>query len=750
MSMFIVPPPTSADRETSGGLFGERLSAEAASRRALLQSAVLIPGALLLSGRWSLAEGKTLKHDMNHPQYQSLTAWVRIAPDNSITLVASQSEMGQGITTTLASALADELGISLKLVSIEFAGYDPAYRDPLYNFMFTGNSQGISSFYEMMRKMGAAAREMLVSAAATHWKVSADSVLCDAGQLTHPPSGQSMLLGQAATAAARLPVPAHPALRPLSPSPPRSVPRWDVPPKTTGAAIFGIDVRVRNMVIAAIRCAPRRGAKLRSYNRSAILDEPGVIDAVELRDGIAVVASTYWQARRAFDKAGLIWSVEGSHLSSNGGLPNEYQIRMTEGPFFTHALQGDIAKVAAPVVLQETYEIPFQAHATMEPMNCTALVLSDRCELWVPTQGVEMCQNAVAQFTGLPLNRITVHRTLLGGGFGRRLLADFVLQAVFVSKVLGRPVKLIWSREEDMTHDFYRPGMLHRIAGSIDEQGNVASLSHRVVSPSHMLYIFPRGMFPGLKDWTQPAAPPEKIDTMAVEGLLEIPYAIPVQLVEQHRLELDIPVSVWRTTGHGANNFVLESFIDELAFRAKKDPLRFRQGLLKKNARALRILEELDSRCDWGSALDSKRFRGVALAVGFGSLTAAVAEVSVDQGQIHVWRIVVVVDCGRTLDPGIATSNILGGIVWGLSSLQTSVSFVDGIPEQENFDGFTPLSLAQTPLCEVHFVESGESLGGTGELGAVPIPAAVCNAVFASTGLRVRALPLSRNGLTLS
>ena len=722
------------------------------SRRTVLHAAAAIPGALLISGVWECAAAEANAASRKAVQVgRQVTAWVRITPDNSLTLIASQSEMGQGVTTTLADALAYELSVPLTAVAIEFAPFDPAYRDPVYNWMFTGNSEGISSFYSIMRKMGAAAREMLTDAAAERLGVAAVSIECRDSRLTDRASRRSLSFGEVAAAAARLPVPGNPTLRPDATGPRPSVARWDIPAKTTGAAVFGLDVHVPGMLIAAVQCAPRRGGRLLSYEQAATLAQPGVVDAVELPDGLAIAGKTYWQARRAFDKADLKWSDEGTRLTSGDGLPSVYASRLESGPFFTHLSKGDAAPTdKAGRALEATYEIPFQAHATMEPMNCTASVSPEHCEVWAPTQGVEMAQNAIAQLTGLPLDRIIVHRTLIGGGFGRRLLADFVLQAVRVAKAIGKPVKLIWSREEDITHDFYRPAMLHHIAGSVDAGGALRSLTHRVVSPSHMLYIFPRGMFPDVKDWTQPAAPPEKMDTMAIEGLIDIPYAIPAQFVQLHRLELDVPVSVWRTTGHGPNNFVLESFIDELAALAAKDPLALRQELLMHNPRARRVIDVLAREAHWSERLNSGRVRGVAFAAAFGSLIGTVTEVSVTDDQIRVHRVVSVVDCGRALDPGIATSNILGGIVWGLSALQTVVTFRDGVPEQNNFNRFKPLTLPQTPRCEVHFVDSGEALGGTGELGAVPVPAAVCNAVFVATGRRIRALPLSRAGLSLA
>jgi isoquinoline 1-oxidoreductase beta subunit len=672
---------------------------------------------------------------------------VRVGSDNSITLIASQSEMGQGTTTTLAAILADELFVSLSRVQIEFAQFDAAYRDPVYNWMFTGNSQSISSFYDVMRTMGAAAREMLLGAAAARMQVAPNTLTCRDGVIQNS-AKRSVTFGEVAADAARLEVPSKPTLRTKSTLVGRAMARWDIPSKVDGSAVFGIDVKVPNMLVAAVRCAPRFGAKLANYNATKVKAMPGVVAAVEIPNGLAVLAKHYWQARSALDAAEIAWSEEGSALTSNATLSPAYAQRLASGPFFSYKNAGDATGsfTAGAVKLDAVYQIPFQAHATMEPMNCTAHVTQDRCEIWAPTQGVEMAQQVAATLTGLPSEKVIIHRTLIGGGFGRRLLADFVKQAVALSIAVKQPVKVIWSREEDMTHDFYRPGMLHGIRGAVDASGKLTTLAHRVVSPSHMLYIFPRAMFPDVKDWTQPAAPPEKMDAMAVEGLLELPYNIPNQAIDVHRLDVDIPVSVWRTTGHGPNNFVLESFIDELANAAKVEPLAFRRSLLANNPRALKVLDVLAEKSRWNTAPPRGVARGLAIATAFGGIVANVVELSVREDKIKLHRIVSVVDCGRTLDPGIAESNILGGIVWGISGMKTAATFANGRAEVSNFDRFDPAHLWETPPCEVHFIESGEKLGGTGELGPVPIHAAVCNAVFAATGKRIRSLPLSNSG----
>ncbi len=632
---------------------------------------ILRGGALVLSASIIPGEGYPAPDPAN--ETASITAWVRIGRDGSVTVIASQSEMGQGITTRLAAAIADELYLPLEKVAIAFAPFAPAYRDPVYNWMFTGNSQSTSSFHPLMRQMGAAAREMLVLAAATRWGTSFDGIIVGNGKIVHPDGRQTLSYGAVAADAAKLVVPTSPK-------------------------------------------------QLEKYDAASVKSRPGVVSVLEIPDGLIVVAKTYWQAKRALDSANVVWSGGGSEFTSATAFDQIYARLLSSGAFFKHLQQGDPSSaIDGALKLEATYQLPFQAHATMEPMNCTARIADGRCEIWAPTQGVELAQTVAAQVTGLPPERITIHRTLLGGGFGRRLLADFVKQALLAAMAVKQPVKLIWSREEDMTHDFYRPAVLHKIAAALDSSGSPVSLSHRVVSPSHMLYIFPRGMLGEIKDWTEAVAPPENFDTMGVEGIREAPYDIPNQLVEQHRLELDVPTSVWRTTGHGPNNFALECFVDELAAAAKRDPVAYRLSMLRSDTRALNVLNLVAEKSGWDRTSRQGVTRGVALAKAFGGYIAAVAEVSVRGSALNVHRLTMAVDCGRLLDPGIATSNIEGGAVWGLSAMQTEITFERGRPVQSNFDGFEPLHLWQTPSIEVHFVPSEDKPGGTGELGPVPV-----------------------------
>ncbi len=733
-------------------IFAESGRAVPVSRRAILQSGLALGVSLTLPAMPRRAIGQEMQiASGNASRDTALTAWVRIAPDNAITLIMSQSEMGQGISTTLPAALADELGVDWTRVHLEFSPFGEAYRDPDVKWMFTGNSESISAFYEVIRKIGASAREMLVEAAAQRLRVPAGELTIEDGMIRHGASGRSVSFGAVAADAAKLPLPKDPRLKPESELRylGKALPRWDIPLKVNGRAIFGIDVALPGMLLAAVRVVPGFGGKLAKYDAAAIKAKPGVVAVVEVPGGLAVVARTYWQARRALDSAELGWADEDADLNS-ASLAALYRERLASGPFVSKKSTGDAgaALKAAAKTLDAVYEIPFEAHATMEPMNCTAHVTGEGCDIWAPTQGVEVTLGVARQVTGLPTERIRVHRTLLGGGFGRRLLADFVKQALIVAKAVGQPVKLIWSREEDMTHDAYRPAMLHQIRGGLDGAGAVTALHHRVVSPSYFLYVFPRNA--QNSDWAAPAPAPQQYDAMAVEGLVAAPYPVANLLVEQHYLSIKVPVSVWRTTGHGPNNFVLESFVDELAAAAQQDPLAFRRALLASNPRALKLLELAAQKGDWGKPLAEKRGRGLAFAAAFGSLIAQVAEVSVDGGKLKVHRIVSAVDCGRVLDPGIAASNIAGGVVWGLSALRTEMTFDKGHAVETNFDAFEPLHMAETPAIETYFVESGEKLGGLGEIGPVPTHAAVCNAIFRASGQRLRALPIGKAGLTFA
>lgn len=708
---------------------------------------ILAAGVLLLSTS-ALAQGRGGRE-------ARMGAWLRISADDTVTILMSQSEMGQGISTTLPLALADELGADWGKVKTEWSPYDAAYRHPQYGWMFTGNSESCETFYPIMRAMGAAAREMLTAAAAKRLGVDAGSLEVKAGVIRHPPSGRSLSFGEVAEDAAGLPVPSAPRVKPDSELTllGRSQMRRDVPSKVDGSAVFGIDVKVPGMAVAAIRRAPSQGGELVSYDRAALLARPGVLDVVEIPSGLAVVAEHYWTAKTALDAGKLVFKAGPIAGYSTAGQRADHVERLAKGEFVTKKKVGDAAAAlaAAPKVIEAVYEIQAQAHATMEPMNATAHVTADRCEIWAPTQGVEITYWVAKEETGLPDDKIVINRTLIGGGFGRRLLADFVRIAMVVSKACKRPVKVIWSREEDFLYDAYRPPSTHQARATLGRDGLPAAMAHRVVSPSQMLYVFPRPAIQAKPPWDRPIPPPPDYDASETEGLVEPPYAIAHYSVEQNYVSTPLSVSVWRTTGAGPNNFALESFLDELAHAAGRDPLDYRLALLADDPRAKAVLTIAAKMAGWGGKRQPRRAQGLALAKAFGGYAAQVVEIEArERGKaIKVRKVWTCVDAGKTLDPGIAESNIQGGVVWGLSALRTEVTFADGQAQVTNFDGFDPVHLWEMPEIEVRFVEGGGKIGGTGELGPVPLLAAFGNAVFAATGQRIRNLPISRHGLRL-
>jgi isoquinoline 1-oxidoreductase beta subunit len=710
------------------------------SRREFLVTSTLAAGGLLIHGRMAAAQ----RVGAGARQAEAvLNAWVKIAPDNTITIISSQAEMGQGIQTTLPAVLADELGADWSKVRLENAPADPAYRNPRINWQFTGNSESTTAFFDLMREMGAAGRQMLIGAAAGRWRVDAGTCRAERSRVIHTATGRSLTYGELAAAAAAMARPEKPTLKPPAGWTliGKSLPRIENPGKVDGSAIFGMDVNVPGMVYAAVKTSPVFGGKVASYDRESIRGFPGFIAVVEIPNGVAVVARSYWQARTALAALPIQFD-DGPNVPLNSEtLRQQYQDALAGDSWHTPHVSGDkdaIAKGFATMVSQD-YESQFLAHATMEPMNCTAHVTSDRCEVWAPTQGQELSQFVVAQVLGLPKDKVKINRTLVGGGFGRRLVPDFMVQAVLASKAVGAPVKVIWSREEDMQHDIYRPAVAHRITAGVDEFGQLQAIAHKLVSPSILQFVYP----PAVTD---------SYDPSCCEGVLETRYRIPNVRVDFKLLKVGVPTSVLRTTGFGPNVFALESFIDELAHRKGQDPYRYRRELLADDARALRVLDLAAEKSDWAGVAPAGRYRGMAFCEGFRTLTAHVVEVSVPRpGVIKVHRVVCVADPGTVLDPGISANSIEGGVAWGLSAAFVSeITFAGGRTVESNWHDFQVLRMPEMPPVEVHFINSGERpLGGIGEVGPITVVPALTNAIFRATGERYRSLPLSRHGVRL-
>jgi len=694
-----------------------------------------------------------------------LNAWLKIGTDDSITIVVSQAEMGQGIRTTLPAVLAEELGADWSRVRLEDSPTDPAYRNPRLNWQFTGNSESTPSFFELMRKMGASAREMLIGAAAEKWRVDAASCRTEKGRVIHKKSGRSARFGDLVEAAAKITPPSNPALKNekdwtlLG----KSLGRLDNPGKVEGSAIFGIDFTLPGLVHAAVRQCPVFGGDVASFDRSSIAGFPGIIDVVRIPNGIAVVGETYWQAKSALDALNVSFNEGPAAAISSSSLRDDYR-RAMEGNewLLVHAegnadalhhdypnvpldkntvptISSNTVRRTYPTIYSQEYESQFLAHATMEPMNCTARVAGDTVEIWAPTQGQEITRLTMAGVFKVPKENVQVSRTLLGGGFGRRLVADFALQAALISKAVGKPAKVVWSREEDMQHDIYRPMTLQRIIAGIDEFGKLGAIAHRLVSPSILQYVFA----PAVTDVYDPSC---------LEGLLESHYEIPNVRVDFKLLHVPVPTSVLRTTGYGPNIFAFESFIDELASKKGVDPYHYRRDLLARNPRSLAVLDLAAKKSNWETPAAKGHYRGIAYAEAFGTHLAHVVELSATKDrQVKIHKVVCAADPGTALDPDIATNSLEGGIAWGLScAFKSEITFDRGRTVERNFYDYQILRMFEMPDVEVHLINSGaRPLGGTGEVGPVTLIPAVANAIFAATETRFRSLPLSKHGFSL-
>jgi len=658
-------------------------------------------------------------------------AFLRITPDGQITVLCGLSEMGQGVHMGIAMLVAEELDADWHSVRLEQAPADKAYVNPMLGMQATGGSTAIRGHWEPMRKAGAAARQMLVTAAASAWGVDAGSCRTQDGRVVGA-DGRSVGYGELVAAAVQLPVPKDPPLK--DPKDFRilgtGLTRLDTPAKVNGSAGFGIDVKLPGLLTAVMVHAPVPGAKVVSVDDAAAKAIPGVRQVVQIPQGVAVLADGYWPALKGRDALVVKWD-DGAL----GGLSSEAISKSltdaTMRPGKVARNEGDVSAAVAKTI-EAVYEAPYLAHACMEPMNCTAWVRAGEAEVWSPTQAPGPHQGVVAQLTGLPPEKVQVHTTYLGGGFGRRFAPDFTIAATLLSKAAGAPVKLVYTREDDMRGWFYRPASVTRFTAGLDTAGNPVSFTARVAAPSIMLAA---GFAKEL---------PKGIDEPAVEGISDCPYAFPNLRVEYVQTEPGVPVWFWRSVGHSQNVYFIEAFVDEIATAAGKDPVEFRRSLLGKQPRLRGALDLAAQKAGWGSPLPAGVHRGVAVTSSFGSYVAQVAEVSVGaDGRPRVHRIVAAVDCGRTVNPEIIKRQIEGAIVYGLSAaLHQKITFRDGRVEQSNFNDYPMLRMDEMPRVEVHIVSSSEAPGGIGEPGLPAATPAVVNALFAATGKRIRRLPV--------
>jgi isoquinoline 1-oxidoreductase beta subunit len=665
----------------------------------------------------------------------SPNAFIRIDPNNGVTIIVPRVEMGQGTYTSLPMLIAEELEVELQQIHVEHAPPDAKlYSDPILGEQATGGSTAIRGAFDPMRRVGATARTMLIAAAAQRWRVSAASCRAERGEVVHVPTGRKLSYGAVAEAAAGQRMPTEVKLKDpkdwkLIGTPAK---RLDSPDKVNGRAQFGIDVKVPGMKVATVAACPAFGGKLASVDDSKARAVNGVRQVVRLDNAVAVVADHMGAAKKGLAALAITWdNGPNASLSSADIVRQLAEASQRNGLVAEERGDADRAIAAAAKRLEAVYELPFLAHATMEPMNCTVHVHKDGCDVWVPTQVPVRAQAAVAQVTGLPQSKVRVQNQFLGGGFGRRLDIDFVVQAAEIAKQVDGPVKLIWLREEDTQHDVYRPYYYDRVAAGLDEHGAPVAFKHRVTGSFVAARWAPRVLKNGL-------------DPDAAEAAAG-PYAFANLLVDCVRQEPPgLVTGWWRGVGPTHNCFVVESFIDELAAAAGKDAVDYRRALLESAPRARAVLDLAAQQAGWGRPLAKGQGRGVAVLNAFGSYLAQIAEVTVGaDGNVKVDRVVSAVDCGRIVNPDTVKAEIEGGIIFGITAaLYGNITIENGRVQQANFDTYRPLRINEAPVIEVHLVSSTQAPGGIGEPGTAAIAPAVANAIFAATGKRLRKLPV--------
>jgi isoquinoline 1-oxidoreductase subunit beta len=706
------------------------------SRRRFLQTSTAATGALVLG--FYLPErmaGRVLALAAS-PEPFAPNAFVRIASDGTVTILVNKSEMGQGVYTSLPMLIAEELDADWGRVRAEAAPAEPAYVHTGFGMMLTGGSSSVISSWQQFRKAGATARALLVEAAARRWGVDKGALRTENGEVLHDGSGRRASYGELVEAASALPVPEDVPLK--SPKEFRligtDVKRVEGRDKVTGKAEFALDVRLPGLLTAVVAHSPVFGGKLKSFDDEKARAVPGVVKVKPISSGVAVVAKDFWTARTAREALRIEWDEgEGASLSS-ASLQDEYR-KLAEEEGAVAENEGDAPGVlgSAARKLDAVYEVPYLAHAAMEPLNATVQVTPDGCDIWAGTQFQTMDQIMASKILGIPQERVRVHTTLLGGGFGRRATpsSDFVSEALEVAKGESAPIRTVWTREDDIQGGYYRPMFVHRIEAALGPDGKPIAWRQRVVGQSIMAGTVMAGMIQN------------GIDPTSVEGAAGMPYAIPNRRVELHSPRKPVTVLWWRSVGHTHTGFANESFLDEVAHAGGQDPFELRRSLLGGNPRHLRVLELAADKAGWGTALPAGRARGIAMRQSFESFVAEVAEVSIEGGRPRVHRVVCAVDCGIAVNPWNVKAQMESGIVYGLTAaLYGEITLEKGRARQSNFDDYPMLRMNEMPEIEVHIVRSAEQPTGCGEPGVPPIAPAVTNAIFALTGKRVRKLPI--------
>jgi isoquinoline 1-oxidoreductase beta subunit len=715
-----------------------------ASRRDFLKDGAIATAGLVVGFHLPVAGAQTGAPGIAGVE---VNAWVVIRPDNVVIIRYARSEMGQGSLTSAPMLVAEELECDWKQVKVEYASVNEhVRRNRVWGSMAAVGSQTIRFSQEYLRKAGATARQMLLTAAAKRWAVAESSLAVKGGVITHVPSGRTLNFGELAIEASKLPVPTDVKLKDpkdwkLAGT---SVKRLDIPDTVMGRQRYGVDVQLPGMLYAAVAQCPVFGGTARSFDAAAVQSRRGIRKVFTIDGGkaVVVVADNWWRAKEALKVLPVQWDVGANGAVSSQSIRGflEAGLKAPTAPVAKRAGDADRAMAGAAKVIEAEYYTPYLCHAPMEPMGCTARIKDGRVDVWVSTQTGEGTIASAAAAAGVPLEQVEVYKMQNGGGFGRRGGSqDFTRIGVLIAKEFpGVPVKSLWTREEDTQHDFYRPVALYGLKAGFDAAGNPVAFRARVAAPS----IFSSLLRLPLKDG---------IDNSAVEGFAEFPYAIPNVLNDYAQRDTHVPVGFWRTVGWSQNPFARECFIDEMAGVAGKDPLEFRRGLLAHEKRPLGILEAVAKAAGWGSPLPPGVFRGIAVTEPYGSYTAAVIEVSVSpKGELKIHRIVQGIDCGYVVNPDNIVAQLQGSVVYALTAISRGeITIKDGRVEQSNFVDYPMLRMPEMPKVEVVIAPTGGFWGGVGEPAQAPIAPALCNAIFAATGKRIRSLPLSQHGLTL-
>lgn len=703
------------------------------TRRTFLQKSSLVVAAAALSSELNLwnaspARGQTGGTFKPH-------AFVEIAADDTVTVWLGQTNLGQGTHTGISMVVAEELDADWKNVQAKMALAAEPFKNPYWHAQVTGGSTSIRHRWDMLRSAGATARQMLVEAAARQWESSAAQCSTKKGHVLHP-DGRSLGYGQLVAAAASLPVPENPPLK--KPQDYRIIgsarDRLDIPDKVAGRTKYGIDMAVPGMCIAVVARRPRFGAVPKSYDAQAAKGVKGVIEVLPMDDRIAVCAETTYAAIQGRAKLNIEWS-EGTDPQLDNARLEKLFAEHLQKPGAVAQSTGDASKAlaVANITLEGSYAFPYLAHAALEPINCTAHVEKDRCHIWVPTQGQTAAQRTAASITGLPIEKIDLMTTPAGGGFGLRGETDPVADAVTISKALNRPVKVMWTREDDFANDYFRPGSASRIEAGLDEQGRITGWSQKVAAPSILSRIMPQHVKEG-------------IDSTSVQGISDMVYTIADRQVEYVMMELPIPVGFWRSVGYSTTTYMVETFMDELAGAAGKDPVEFRLAHLEKDSRPYRTLELLAEKSSWGDRPVQGRTRGIALGSCFGSSAGHVAEISVDRqsGKVTVHKLICAVDCGPAVYPDAIVAQMEGAAVMALSTaFNEKIHFSGGGVQTANYGTYPLLTMSAVPKVEVHIADSIHTIGGIGEPGVPTVAPAVANAIFTTTGIMLRELPFN-------